>query len=112
MIEIDAVFDERGVLMSCKVSGHATAGHKGRDIVCAAVSVLARTAMRVLSGREGILVRGGAPQEGVFWMEMDYTTEEGGKFLFAVGNFLMEGLGSVSADYPDYCKMTITERRN
>ncbi|MDR3333527.1 MAG: ribosomal-processing cysteine protease Prp [Treponema sp.] len=109
MIAIDVAVDEAGLLRSCAVTGHAKAGPKGGDIVCAAVSVLIRTALKTLSGREGIMVRGDAPERGVFWMEMDYT-QEGRDFLFAVGAFLTEGLESVSVEYPDYC--TIHIRRN
>jgi uncharacterized protein YsxB (DUF464 family) len=112
MIEINATLDEAGLLRSCRVTGHGMAGPQGSDIVCAAVSVLTRTALRVLSGREGILVRGGAPERGVLWMEMDYTPE-GRDFLRGVGMFLQEGLASVATEYPTYCTMNIyTERRN
>ncbi|MDR2103379.1 MAG: ribosomal-processing cysteine protease Prp [Treponema sp.] len=112
MIEIEAVFDEAGLLRSCKVQGHAQAGPKGGDIVCAAVTVLTRTALRVLSGREGITIRGNAPKRGMIGMEMDYTAE-GRAFLSAAGAFLMAGLASVSEEYPDYCKINVyTERRN
>ncbi|GHU88083.1 hypothetical protein FACS189476_04570 [Spirochaetia bacterium] len=108
MIQVGAVLDKAGLLRSCKVQGHAEAGKMGTDIVCAAVSVLLRTALRTLSGRKGIVIRGGAPERGLLWMEADYTAE-GREFLAAAGAFLIEGLKSVSEDYPDYCTMKITE---
>jgi uncharacterized protein YsxB (DUF464 family) len=110
MIRIDAALDEGGILISCGVSGHAGAGPAGNDIVCAAVSVLARTALRTLSGRKGIILRGDAPERGVFWLETDYLGE-GREFLAAAGAFLIEGLRSVAEDYPDYCTMTIHRER-
>jgi uncharacterized protein YsxB (DUF464 family) len=110
MITIDMVVDEAGILRSCAVSGHAGAGKRGGDIVCAAVSVLMRAALRTLSGRKGIVVRGDAPRRGVFWMEADYTGE-GRDFLAAAGAFLAEGLESVSREYPGCCTMNIQERR-
>jgi uncharacterized protein YsxB (DUF464 family) len=115
MIRIDAAVDGAGLLKSCRVSGHAGAGKRGGDIVCAAVSVLVRTAQRTLSGREGILVRGEAPERGLFRLETDCSAENpaAGYFLAAAGAFLLEGLSSVAADYPEFCEMTIhTERRN
>jgi uncharacterized protein YsxB (DUF464 family) len=112
MIEIDAALDESGLLRSCSVRGHANAGPKGGDIVCAAVSVLTRTALRTLSGREGIVLRGAASERGVFHIETDYTGA-GMEFLAAAGAFLVEGLKSVAEDYPECCKMNLyTERRN
>jgi uncharacterized protein YsxB (DUF464 family) len=112
MIRIDAVLDEAGLLRACTVTGHSGAGPRGADIVCAAVSILTRTALRTLLGKEGISVRGGdAPERGIFRIELDYTGA-GREFLAATGLFLMEGLVSVCEDYPDYCTMNIhTERR-
>jgi uncharacterized protein YsxB (DUF464 family) len=109
VITIDVALDEAGLLRSCVVKGHAEAGPKGGDIVCAAVSVLTRTALLALSRREGIIVRGKAPERGVFSMEADYT-REGREFLAAAGAFLLEGLELVSREYPDYCTMQIRRR--
>ena len=103
--------DEAGLLRACTVSGHAGTGKAGTDIVCAAVSVLTRTAIRALSNRTGISLRAGAPERGRWWMEADYTAE-GKEFLSAAGVFLTEGLSSVAEEFPDYCTLTIhTERR-
>jgi uncharacterized protein YsxB (DUF464 family) len=110
MIEIDAAFDEAGLLSSCTVRGHAGQGPKGGDIVCAAVSVLTRTALRVLSTQEGVSLRGGAPGRGVFRIETN-AAGEGRAFLFAAGTFLVEGLRSVSDEYPEYCTMNIRRER-
>ena len=111
MIEIEAVLDETGTLQACKARGHAGAGKKGTDIVCAAVSVLMRTAHITLSDRKGITIMSDAPEPGNFRLQADYTAE-GREFLYAAGVFLTEGLKSVAEEFPDYCKFTIrTERR-
>ena len=110
MIQADLILDEAGLLRSCRVSGHAGAGKRGSDIVCAAVSVLTRTLIRVLSGRKGITIRGDIPERGEFFVEAEYTPE-GREFLAAVGAFLIEGLLSVSAEFPGNCKVNI-KRRN
>ena len=110
MIQVDMVFDELGLLRSCLARGHAGSGRKGSDVVCAAVSVLTRTIIRVLSGRKGITIRGCIPGQGNFQMEADYT-EEGKEFLAAAGAFLFEGLLSVAEEFPENCKVNI-ERRN
>ncbi|MDR2574818.1 MAG: ribosomal-processing cysteine protease Prp [Treponema sp.] len=105
MIEIEAVLDENEILRSCKAGGHAGKGQTG-DIVCAAVSVLMRTAACTLSDREGITIRYEAPEPGLFFLEADYKAE-GRDFLFASGVFLIEGLASVAEEYPDNCRLTI-----
>jgi len=110
LIQADVVLDEAGLLKSCRVSGHAGAGKRGSDIVCAAVSVLTRTLIRVLAGRQDITIRGATPEQGDFWMETEHTPEGKG-FLAGAGAFLIEGLLSVSAEFPDYCKVII-DRRN
>jgi hypothetical protein len=111
MITVDVVVDEAGLLGSCRVEGHAGAGPRGGDVVCAAVSILVRTALRTLSGREGVSVRGSAPERGVLWIEAD-CAGDGASFLAATTAFLTEGLRSVAEDYPDHCSVRIsTERR-
>ncbi|MDR2966130.1 MAG: ribosomal-processing cysteine protease Prp [Treponema sp.] len=108
MIIIEAVVENDGTLRACKVEGHAKAGKTGKDIVCAAVSVLMRTAYSVLSGKEGITVHGGAPERGTMWLEADYTAETR-EFLFTAGVFLIEGLRSVAQEHPQNCKLSISK---
>ena len=110
MIQAELVLDEAGLLASCRVFGHAGAGKRGSDIVCAAVSVLTRTLVRVLTDRKDITIRGNIPGRGDFCMEVEYDPE-GREFLAAAGAFLIEGLLSVSEEFPDNCKVVI-ERRN
>ncbi|MDR0496668.1 MAG: ribosomal-processing cysteine protease Prp [Treponema sp.] len=109
MIQVDIVLDETGLLRSCQVRGHAGTGKRGSDIVCAAVSVLTRTVVRVLSERKGVTIRGDIPERGNFCMETEYTPE-GREFLAATGAFLIEGLLSVSEEYPKNCKVNIGRR--
>ena len=110
MIQANVVLDGEGLLRSCRVQGHAGAGKKGTDIVCAAVSVLCRTIVQVLSERKGITIRESVPGPGDFQIETEYTPD-GRCFLEASGAFLMEGLLSVSREFPGNCKLVI-ERRN
>jgi uncharacterized protein YsxB (DUF464 family) len=111
LIEIEAVLDDDGVLKSAKAEGHAGAGKTGNDIVCAAVSVLMRTAYTTLLNREGITVRCSAPEPGLMSLQTGYEAE-GKDFLFACGAFLVEGLKSIALEYPDNCKLNIrVERR-
>ena len=111
MINIEAVLEEDGTLKSCSASGHAGAGKAGSDIVCASVSVLMRTALKTLSERKGIMVRGSAPDKGKLYLEVDYDAE-GKDFLYAAGVFLIEGLKSVEQEFPGNCKLNLSVWRN
>ena len=111
MIKAELVL-EGGLLKSCVISGHAGAGPKGADIVCAAVSVLARTAFQALSARDGISARGEFPERGEFSLEVLKISAENREFLAGVGTFLVQGLLSVSKEYPEFCKVCIKERQN
>jgi len=109
MIEAELVL-EGGLLRSCRIRGHAGAGPVGGDIVCAAVSVLSRTAFCVLSGQRGIGVQG-ERERGEFFMEIDCGGDSGSRdFLDGVGTFLTEGLLSVSREFPDFCKVTVVKQ--
>jgi uncharacterized protein YsxB (DUF464 family) len=110
MILAELGLDGSGLLRSCRVQGHAGAGKRGSDVVCAAVSVLTRTFILILSGRKDIIIRGSIPDRGDFNVEVE-CKPEGREFLAGAGAFLTEGLLSVQAEFPDYCKVII-ERRN
>ncbi|MDR0402267.1 MAG: ribosomal-processing cysteine protease Prp [Treponema sp.] len=105
MIRASVILDKTGLLRRCEIRGHAEAGPKGGDIVCAAVSVLARTALTVLEARGDISVRGEAPERGVFFLEAEAGEGPGRDFLAAVGNFLLEGLDSIAGEYPKNCRI-------
>jgi hypothetical protein len=111
MIEIEAELEEDGTLRACKALGHAGAGKSGEDIVCAAVSVLMRTACGILSDRKGITLRCGAPEKGQMWLEAGYEAD-GKDFLNTAGVFLIEGLSSIAREYPKNCKLNVVIRRN
>jgi uncharacterized protein YsxB (DUF464 family) len=111
VVEVRLTLDEAGLLRGCDIQGHAGAGTAGADVVCAAVSVLIRTVLRVLADRPGITIRGAAPERGSLWMEADYTPE-GRDVLSMAGLFLTRGLESVAADYPGHCTMIYKKWRN
>jgi uncharacterized protein YsxB (DUF464 family) len=111
MIVVEVTLDTAGLLQSCKAQGHAGQGPTGGDIVCAAVSVLMRTAARTLDGRSDISIRWSAVKRGDFLLEVEYRAE-GAAFLAGAGAFLVAGLVSVAEEFPQNCKVhTFCERR-
>ena len=109
MVRLEAALDGEGVLVGYSAEGHSGAGRKGADIVCAAVSALSRALVGALQGRDGVRVRVDAPERGKLSVELNY---DGGArdFLEGAGAVLLEGLGSVAGEYPEFCNLTITRR--
>ena len=99
MISAVVTLDSSSLLRALSVTGHAEAGPQGRDVVCAAVSVLTRTAASVLSARPYITAVVSAPARGELYLDID-CKREGEPYLSAVQDFLLEGLRSVAAEYP------------
>jgi uncharacterized protein YsxB (DUF464 family) len=110
MIRLEAALDGEGVLARYSASGHAGAGPAGADVVCAAVSVLSRSLVRALHGRDGVTVRSDAPEPGSFSVEIGYT-DGVREFLDGAGSFLLEGLASVAEEYPDHCKLIVITKQ-
>ncbi|MDR2792326.1 MAG: ribosomal-processing cysteine protease Prp [Treponema sp.] len=106
MINIEIVLDN-DLLKYCRIKGHAYAGSKGKDVVCAAVSVLARTALEVLAGQDGISLHYEAKKPGEFFLEIVGYNETEKAFLFSVGTFLMVGFDSITREYPKHCWLSV-----
>jgi len=109
LIKIEVVLDKDGILKSCKATGHAGAGKKGSDIVCAAVSVLLRTTLITLSNREGINIKSEAPKPGELKLETS-ALQEGKSFLYAISVFLLEGLKSIEQEFPKNIELKMIRR--
>jgi uncharacterized protein YsxB (DUF464 family) len=111
VIVADVSLDETGIVRSCSIEGHAGAGPAGGDIVCAAVTVLARTALRTLAAMGGASVSAEAPRRGVLGFVVEKAPADGAAAAGA-SSFLLEGLRSVAREYPDHCIVRVrTERR-
>ena len=100
MIRATANLDAGGCLLRFRASGHAEAGNQGYALVCAAFSILARTAYRAFEALPGVEVRGSSPEPGSLSFELlkpGTNTER----AVGIGDFLITGLGDLARDYPD-----------
>jgi uncharacterized protein YsxB (DUF464 family) len=102
------MLDRSSLLRALSVTGHAEAGPLGHDIVCAAVSVLVRTAASVLSAKPYITATVSVPARGELYLDID-CKREGEPYLSAVQDFLLEGLRSVAVEYP-VCLSVVYQR--
>lgn len=99
MIRASVILDARACISAFRASGHAAAGNRGKDIVCAAFSVLARTAYRALEALPGIELRGTALEPGS--LSFDVLKPAGNAERAAgIADFLVAGLCDLARDYP------------
>lgn len=109
MIEVRARLGEDGVLRRVDSSGHAGTDAAGRDLVCAAASVLLRTAYEALAQVPGVRVEGSAPEPGKLWFSLRDYPPGGADRLRGIGDFLLTGLSGLEREHPGALKLT-TER--
>jgi uncharacterized protein YsxB (DUF464 family) len=100
-----------GFLAGFTASGHAGAGRKGEDIVCAAVTTLLRTAGKVLAGEPGLTVDGRSPKPGVMHLALEPPPEEKKDWVRGVTATLLRGLTDLAEEYPGRLKLKIDGAR-
>lgn len=106
MTKITLVRHQDGSFASCDAAGHAGFDKAGQDIVCAAVTVLLRTAMQVLSAANGVSLT--ADKEcGRGELHFSVGRDEDGADraavnarLVCVADFLESGIGALEREYP------------
>jgi len=94
-----------------RASGHSGYDDAGRDIVCAAVSVLGCTCVNSLESLLDIQVRMLDNRDGILAFELPEVPAEreaGAQLLLGA---LHQGLKDLQAEYPAYVKLEIKGRR-
>jgi hypothetical protein len=104
MTSVTLVRGVKGVFCSCEASGHASYAVSGSDIVCAAVSVLLRTAVQVLKETNGVVVTNDTASRGklAFCVKVQQPDPETESRLICIADFIADGIGSIAAEYPEY----------
>jgi len=100
-------------ITACRAEGHSGWAEAGRDIVCAAVSVLTCTCVNALESVCGVIPRITEENEedGILAFELpERTEEENGKAQVLMGG-LRQGLLDLAGEYPGNVKLSIKERR-
>ena len=86
--------------LSCKAEGHALFDKKGQDIVCAAATVLLRTAAQTLDKRPGIDFKGEDPVPGKIAFEARADQDSAKTELKFAADFLQKGFESLAKEFP------------
>lgn len=107
MISLSLRVGPGGCLAGFTASGHAGAGRKGEDLVCAAVTVLLRTAAKVLAGEPGLRAVGGSPEPGVMSLALEPPPESKREWVRGITDTLLRGLSDLDAEYPGRLRLEI-----
>ena len=91
--------------LRCEAEGHALFDKKGRDIVCAAATVLLRTAAQTLSQRPGISFTGEAPHPGRIAFEARADQDSAKTELKFAADFLQKGFEGLAKEFPQNIKL-------
>jgi uncharacterized protein YsxB (DUF464 family) len=106
MIRAFVVLGAGGKLLSFAAKGHALDGERGRDIVCAAFSVLARTAYRALEALPGIELRGAAVERGNMSFEVVKEADSVER-ASGIADCLVVGIGDLAQEHPDAVELVV-----
>ncbi|OHD37814.1 MAG: hypothetical protein A2015_03855 [Spirochaetes bacterium GWF1_31_7] len=92
-----------GLLNTITISGHAEFDKKGKDIVCAAVSVLIQTFYMTLKQLDGLIVN--LIDDKVFSVTIENDFKNYTETLYGICSFLLTGIYLLKKNYPDYIKI-------
>ena len=96
-------------LTGCRLSGHSGQAKAGRDIVCAAVSILGCTCVNAMESVLGIVPVITENDAGVLAFRLpELTPEDNAKAQILMGA-LKQGLSDLAEEYPQF--VTLTEKR-
>lgn len=100
---VHLVRSRTGQLLYCRAEGHSGYAAKGQDIVCAAVTVLLRTVVEVLSKTDGVQLNADFTTRGLVEFAVNKTgfSKKLDAELEFAGKFLEEGLSSLAQEYPE-----------
>ena len=94
-------------LTACRITGHSGQAEAGRDIVCAAVSILGCTCVNALENVCGIIPLVTENEEGLLAFQLpEITPEENAKAQILMGA-LKQGLTDLADAYPRNVTLTI-----
>ncbi|MBE5790240.1 MAG: ribosomal-processing cysteine protease Prp [Clostridiales bacterium] len=98
-------------LTGCRIQGHSGLAETGRDIVCAAVSILGCTCVNALESVCGIIPVVTENRDGMLSFHLpEMTPDENDRAQILMGA-LKQGLSDLSQAYPKNVKLSIKERR-
>ena len=105
MMQVYLTCSGNGVLRSCCGKGHAGYAPSGSDIVCAATTILLRTALQVLTEAYGALIVVNAPEPGTLEFLVKEGIDDKSRLIYAA-DFLRAGFKSLQNEFPKHIAFT------
>lgn len=117
MITVKLNFSSHARLISCHTEGHSGYAAHGHDIVCAATTILLRTAIEVFEANN-ILIDKQIPKRGFLSFAVQNTTNltvadlKTDTKTECIGEFLQKGFLSLQQEFPDNIRVQIVKKDN
>ena len=101
------IYEGENGYAACRITGHSGQAEAGRDIVCAAVSILGCTCVNALESVCGVVPLIEENDDGVLGFRLPETTpEENAKAQILMGA-LKQGLSDLADAYPQYVRLSV-----
>jgi uncharacterized protein YsxB (DUF464 family) len=107
VIAAKVVLDSEGWIARFEAQGHSRTGPAGRDIVCAAFTILARTTYEALAALPGAEIEGSAPFPGELSFRVRRIGAESSERAAGITDFLLAGISGLEREYPGEVGLTI-----
>ncbi len=108
MITAKAVVDAGICLKRLDIDGHSEYAEAGEDIICSAVSILTRTAGRILLSHLKNNCESVSGERGSFKLTVSKIPEGKREWMKGITEFLLNGLSDLERDYSAFIKLEIT----
>lgn len=105
MVRVHLTCSKDGSFRSCCGQGHAGYAPAGSDIVCAAATILLRTALQVLSEECGASVLVDTPGPGILDFSVQGGIDDKSRLIYA-SDFLRAGFVSLQNEFPEHVAFT------
>ena len=109
MIVVKVSLDKDRLISRISASGHAGAGIRGNDVVCAAATSLLRTVARTLERDKWVELESEAPNRGYLTVDVRRVPEDRRQWFLGVQDTLLNGIRDLVNEHPDRCSLTIVQ---
>ena len=108
ILKIDICLNSNNIIKYVSAEGHAGDSPAGKNIICAAVSVLIRSAYRTIVKNSKVEACITAKNEGSLYFRIIKFDESQTEWLKGISDYLLTGIKDIESESPDSVKIVIT----